>query len=115
MKKIDHNIGFWKKNANFFTENWRKSQKIVIITSTPGKIWQPWTGVLWRSLGTQRWEAEGGVEPEFTATLRRDAVSFDQDCPGVNRLELIEIWDSGEKFDRTLAHDREPILHDFWI
>jgi purine nucleoside permease len=24
------------KNANFFSENWQKSQKIVIITSTPG-------------------------------------------------------------------------------
>jgi hypothetical protein len=36
---------FWKKliitlvfekNANFFAENWEKSQKIMIITSTPG-------------------------------------------------------------------------------
>jgi hypothetical protein len=26
----------FKKNANFFAENWGKSQKIVIITSTPG-------------------------------------------------------------------------------
>jgi hypothetical protein len=26
----------FEKNANFFAENWRKSQKIVIITSTPG-------------------------------------------------------------------------------
>jgi hypothetical protein len=25
------------KNANFFAENWQKSQKIVIITSTPGR------------------------------------------------------------------------------
>jgi hypothetical protein len=24
------------KNANFFAENWEKSPKIVIITSTPG-------------------------------------------------------------------------------
>jgi hypothetical protein len=24
-----------RKNANFFTENWQKSQKIVFITSTP--------------------------------------------------------------------------------
>jgi hypothetical protein len=24
------------KNANFFAENWQKSQKLVIITSTPG-------------------------------------------------------------------------------
>jgi fructoselysine-6-P-deglycase FrlB-like protein len=24
-----------EKNANFFAENWQKSQKIVIITSTP--------------------------------------------------------------------------------
>jgi hypothetical protein len=27
----------FEKNANFFAENWRKSQKIVIITSTPGQ------------------------------------------------------------------------------
>jgi hypothetical protein len=27
----------FEKNANFFAENWRKSQKIVIITSTPGR------------------------------------------------------------------------------
>jgi hypothetical protein len=26
----------FKKNANYFAENWEKSQKIVIITSTPG-------------------------------------------------------------------------------
>jgi hypothetical protein len=26
----------FKKNANFFAGNWRKSQKLVIITSTPG-------------------------------------------------------------------------------
>jgi hypothetical protein len=25
----------FEKNANFFAENWQKSQKIVIITSTP--------------------------------------------------------------------------------
>jgi hypothetical protein len=27
----------FEKNANFFAENWEKSQKIVIITSTPGR------------------------------------------------------------------------------
>jgi biotin transporter BioY len=27
-----------KKNANFVAENWVKSLKIVIITSTPGKL-----------------------------------------------------------------------------
>jgi hypothetical protein len=26
----------FEKNANFFAENWRKSQKIDIITTTPG-------------------------------------------------------------------------------
>jgi hypothetical protein len=26
----------FEKSANFFAENWQKSQKIVIITSTPG-------------------------------------------------------------------------------
>jgi hypothetical protein len=37
--KIDHNIGFWEKHQ-FFAENCRKSQKIVIITSTLG--WLGW-------------------------------------------------------------------------
>jgi predicted dinucleotide-binding enzyme len=29
----------FEKNANFFAENFRKSQKIVIITSTPWSHW----------------------------------------------------------------------------
>jgi hypothetical protein len=29
-------LGF-EKNANIFAENWQKSQKIVIIQSTPGE------------------------------------------------------------------------------
>jgi hypothetical protein len=33
--KFYHNIGFLRKTL-FFAENWQKSQKIVIITSTPG-------------------------------------------------------------------------------
>jgi hypothetical protein len=33
MLCFDHNIGFWVKRQ-FFAENCRKSQKIVIITST---------------------------------------------------------------------------------
>jgi hypothetical protein len=36
MQKFDHNIGFWE-TRQFFAENWRKSQKILIITSTPGR------------------------------------------------------------------------------
>jgi hypothetical protein len=36
----------FKKNANFFAENWGKSQKIVIITSTPERPdwanFRPW-------------------------------------------------------------------------
>jgi hypothetical protein len=36
LQKFDHNTVFLRKNANFFAENWQKSQKIVIITSTPG-------------------------------------------------------------------------------
>jgi hypothetical protein len=35
MQNFDHNIGFWEKRQ-FFAKNWQKSQKIVIITSTPG-------------------------------------------------------------------------------
>jgi hypothetical protein len=35
MKKLIITSVF-KKNANFFAENWEKSQKIVIITSTAG-------------------------------------------------------------------------------
>jgi hypothetical protein len=34
IQKFDHNIGFWEER-HFFAENWQKSQKIVIITSTP--------------------------------------------------------------------------------
>jgi hypothetical protein len=34
-KNCYHNIGFWEKRQ-FFAENWQKSRKIVIITSTPG-------------------------------------------------------------------------------
>jgi hypothetical protein len=30
----------FEKNANFFAENCKKSQKIVIITSTPGMVGQ---------------------------------------------------------------------------
>jgi hypothetical protein len=30
----------FEKNANFFAKNWEKSQKIVIITSTPGHLMQ---------------------------------------------------------------------------
>jgi hypothetical protein len=33
-KNLIITLGF-EKNANFFAENWQKSQKIVIITSTP--------------------------------------------------------------------------------
>jgi hypothetical protein len=35
MQSYDHNIVF-EKNAKLFAEDWGKSQKIVIITSTPG-------------------------------------------------------------------------------
>jgi hypothetical protein len=30
----------FEKNANFFAENWQKSQEIVIITSTPERIFE---------------------------------------------------------------------------
>jgi hypothetical protein len=30
----------FEKNANVFAKNWEKSQKIVIITSTPGRNWK---------------------------------------------------------------------------
>jgi hypothetical protein len=36
-KNCYHNIGFWEKRQ-FFAENWKKSPKIVIITSTPGSV-----------------------------------------------------------------------------
>jgi hypothetical protein len=37
MQNIDHILVF-EKNANFFAENCQKSQKIVIITSTPDYV-----------------------------------------------------------------------------
>jgi hypothetical protein len=36
-KKLIITLGF-EKNANFFAEKWQKSQKIVIITSTPDEF-----------------------------------------------------------------------------
>jgi hypothetical protein len=36
MQKFYHNIGFREKR-HFFAKNFQKSQKIVIITSTPGR------------------------------------------------------------------------------
>jgi hypothetical protein len=33
--KVDHNVSFCEKR-HFFAENWHKSQKIVIKSSTPG-------------------------------------------------------------------------------
>jgi hypothetical protein len=35
----------FEKNANFFAENWQKSQKIAVITSTPGCMIQPGCGL----------------------------------------------------------------------
>jgi hypothetical protein len=35
LQKFDHNIGFGEK-CQFLAENWQKSQKAVIITSTHG-------------------------------------------------------------------------------
>jgi hypothetical protein len=35
MQNFDHKNLVFEKNANFFAENCQKSQKIVIITSTP--------------------------------------------------------------------------------
>jgi hypothetical protein len=34
------NLIVFEKNANFFAENWQKSQKIVIITLTLGSYWR---------------------------------------------------------------------------
>jgi hypothetical protein len=36
-KTIDHDIVFFEKNSNFFADNWQKSQKIGILTSTHGR------------------------------------------------------------------------------
>jgi hypothetical protein len=35
----------FEKNTNFFTENWQKSQKSVIITSTPGLTDFSWCNI----------------------------------------------------------------------
>jgi hypothetical protein len=37
LKKLIITLVF-KKNTNFFAENWEKSQKIMIITSIPGDL-----------------------------------------------------------------------------
>jgi hypothetical protein len=35
MQNFDDNMCFFKEKRHIFAENWQKSQKIVIITSTP--------------------------------------------------------------------------------
>jgi hypothetical protein len=42
-KKIGEKITVFEKNSKFFDENWQKSQKIVIITSTPGPCAEVWS------------------------------------------------------------------------
>jgi hypothetical protein len=42
MQKNDHNIVFFCEKRRFFVENCRKSQKIVSITSTPGRRFHAW-------------------------------------------------------------------------
>jgi hypothetical protein len=37
LQNLDHNIWFLRKTTIFSAKNWQKSQKIVIITSTPGQ------------------------------------------------------------------------------
>jgi hypothetical protein len=37
LRKLHQSIGYSEKDANFFAENCRKSQEIVIITLTPGE------------------------------------------------------------------------------
>jgi hypothetical protein len=42
----------FEKNANFLAENWQKSQKIVIITSTPGRPdWANFRPLIWTKMG----------------------------------------------------------------
>jgi hypothetical protein len=38
LQKFDHDIGFQEKR-HFIAENWGKSQKTVIITSTPNLLY----------------------------------------------------------------------------
>jgi hypothetical protein len=40
FRKFDHNLVFLEKTP-IFAEYWQKSQKIVIITSTPGRAVKP--------------------------------------------------------------------------
>jgi hypothetical protein len=49
-----------EKNANFFAENWKKSQKIVIIASTPGRLVD--------------WETAACVYLRFLMPRDRDAI-----------------------------------------
>jgi hypothetical protein len=42
----------FEKNANFFAEIWQKSQKIVIITSTPGQYFHKRHFLLFRAAVT---------------------------------------------------------------
>jgi hypothetical protein len=52
LQKFEHtNIVFFVKNADIFAENWQKSPKIVIKTSTPG--WRRGAMVIATSYGSE--------------------------------------------------------------
>jgi hypothetical protein len=89
----------FEKNTDFFTENWRKSQKIVIITSTPGRngeqfYWiEPTPADLRAAFGRrsgsrrlQRFRGQVRV-----AGCRR--TSSDERAPTTSRSGVVKLWD----------------------
>jgi hypothetical protein len=82
MQNVDHNIGFWEKRQ-FFAENCQKSQKNVIITSTP----------------------------EETLSLKLTCSKFDRSEDGVEEDHHDEDEDRPEDFQRNQDLERTKSCH----
>jgi hypothetical protein len=97
----------FEKNANFFAENWQKSQKIVIITSTPDRC--EFVGK--KSSKTYFWLK---LSHNFYRGKRRykilSASVFKKNCPMLTIAQYVEPWRRG------LVHFRLPRWRlDLWV
>jgi hypothetical protein len=76
----------FEKNANFFAENWQKSQIIVIITSTPGAnptiVSLVQLSVTW----SQSYDREFGTIALYLVPILRSGVWYNCHLPGANPM-----------------------------
>jgi hypothetical protein len=107
MQNFDHNI---EKNANFFAENCRKSQKIVIISSTPDrKNLTIFSSLCKRPLPNKSsdwWSSElsnfNRPEAIFISSCKRVLTKcFQESQPTLQRPELV--WEADQRVLRRLG------------